>query len=629
MSPISKMNNNGHPHYPDQPPVMDRPPDPLTMEQLKIQARRLHLENRVRQENITRNVLEALWFDDFGGSDEFYRLRMQSGGLPVPLTTPSDRRGGTKWPLWRTEQELAKLRQESRINVDSNSYGKGLLRNLTNHIIGVGYNYKATRKARLPLKYRSLPKELIQKWVEEVQEVLDEFTERNHWNTSSGSVTADEGVKPSREREAFRRTYRDGEAFIRFFFHGDGDMRGKTSVRFDDPECIAQPPGKTFEMGWSLGRKHKIEPYEDLEVTEAWYVKYHNVAVENEEQTASPLGTIVPAREMVQIKLPDEDAEVARGTPAFCWEVGAALKRAARIQRYVSETAGERARTAEIWKHVIGTQSQVMQLAQGLAAMGGVGGGSSPNINPSFNQAMPWGWARSGGMTRRIPQGQEPVNPPKSTGVEEHYLALQGDLRQVGTAFSAPEYMVSSDASNSNYSSTKEAGTPFVRGGESDQEHFKGAFLCCVWKAIRWAVECKLLPEEILYVVDIRVEAVQITKEKAAEVASQNNIYIQNRVKSPQTVQLELGLDPDTEAHNWEMYDQQEMKRQSLLALTNPGGNGATPPPKPQQKPGTPQVPTPVEAAQQEKDATVRESLAIPPLPVKNGWVTIPDRLLF
>ena len=128
----------------------------LTPEEMRTKTEEMRVLNDYRLACIESNVIMesygAYGWDraqGFGGSDttEFYlRMRQQAGGLAIPPSQPGDRRGGAKWPVWRTDVELNRLRQASRALCASNDYAKGLLRNQTNYTIGKGFQYKAGPK---------------------------------------------------------------------------------------------------------------------------------------------------------------------------------------------------------------------------------------------------------------------------------------------------------------------------------------------------------------------------------------------------------------------------------------------------------------------------------------------------
>jgi hypothetical protein len=144
------------------------------------------------------------------------------------MNLPSDRQHGRDRPFWQFLQQLDYFRQASNILCTTNTLAKGILKNLTNYLIGTGFKYQAVVKEKakppappppappapalangeLPAPAPPLPPpDPAKQLAEAVQEVIDHFlgeadplTRMTPWNW--------------REREAFRRTRREGDCFI-------------------------------------------------------------------------------------------------------------------------------------------------------------------------------------------------------------------------------------------------------------------------------------------------------------------------------------------------------------------------------------------------------------------------------
>src|SRR5262245_35291856 len=106
-------------------------PPPQDLATLRESAERARLTADLRQAECQARLYESLWWDDFGaGGDLWDRLRMPSPNDWLPLAAnPSDRRHGENWPLWRTETDLDRLRQASRMLVGTNGLAQSLLSN--------------------------------------------------------------------------------------------------------------------------------------------------------------------------------------------------------------------------------------------------------------------------------------------------------------------------------------------------------------------------------------------------------------------------------------------------------------------------------------------------------------------
>ena len=522
--------------------------EPTTTDELRAETKRLRAEIRYKQAKHHAKLTESIYYDDWQtGQDLWSRIRDRqidyTNGVAMPPSQPSDRRHGGNWPLWNTEIELNELRQKSRVASRTNSYARGLLKNLTNYVIGKGFGYKAAAKKLVdvnPDQPGTQETDSAKKLVSQVQDFIDAFCNLNRWNCGADPTHGLDEVNCTREREAYRRVIRDGEAFIRFFFDPDGT----TQVRFIEPEQIRQPDGVQWADGWSWGIKHQMHPFEDVEKRLAYNVAYQDYA------TSKDVAEEVPASEVVHIKEPDEDAAIKRGTPLFSWDTLEACERASKLQRNISKGSAIRAATAEIWEHETATQAQVTNLASGLAdpvQRTNLRTGRQENIE----EIPP-------GTIRRVGPGMKLAQLPAAmgAGTAEQIQAAQGDLRQACAAFTAPEYFAGS-TNDANYATAKEAGTPFVNNAVTEQEHFKTAYLAVLWKAIRHGVDCGTLPEQALKIITIQVEAPGIEDENNLERAQEDQILISLGVKDRDTAIMERGGDPEViKANNLE-YQQQ------------------------------------------------------------------------
>lgn len=556
-------------HQSDPRPVKpERKPDTRGVKELRESRNKLEIQVAEKRLRIEEQLLEnLLLYDEFGGSDLYFEMRTGGAQHWMPPSVPSDRRHGSQWPIWRWDQELDRFRNESRILCEKNSYARGLLENDTNYVIGKGFSYKAKAAEDLPDEWAG-KEETLKAFSKATQRVVNDFLKRNRWNGLCDP--REQFAKPTgtRERESYRRNERDGEALIRFFFNDDGT----TDTRFMEPEQLRNPgrgpdgePG-TQQYGWSYGIRHKMNP-EDTEIAEWYHFVFQDLSAESTGQVAATkrdaVGEFVPAKEIVHIKNPDSDMAIKRGLPAYRFDTAEALIRAAKLQKFISHSAAVRAATAEVWKHSMGTQAQISQLAQGFP---------SRTQLDAVTQAPEQLQRMYPGMIRRVPAGQEPVMMPENNATTQQQLACQGDLRQAGAAFAAPEYLSSGDASNANFSSTKEAGAPYVNRAEARQEHFKGAFLVCIWKAIRWAIECEKLPAEVLDVIEIQVEAPMVSHTDDLAKAQEDQI-LHGLGKSPQTIMMERGLDPEQEMGNTEEYQERMGQLSAPLAMPDENGN--------------------------------------------------------
>lgn len=475
-----------------------------------------------QEDRLNDRLKESLTSDnaEFNGMDLYLKARYSddTGNRWVPIQSPSDRRAGANWPLYRTDTELSQLRMASRILAQTNAYAIGLTKNLRNYTIEAGGVYKVMPKVKSPPP-------LIQRLCDMAQRVVDRFLSLNHWN-SVVSWDSTLTISATREQECYTRIPIDGEAFIRFFFRPNGD----TIVRFIEPELVWNRIANEKD-GWSFGIQHQMEPFEDVETIVNYCI------------TVSRTGAyeIVPASQILHLKGTYTPSTVKRGMPHFSYDTLNALERAAKLQRNVSSGAAIRSAIAMIWQYQRGTSSQIGSIAQQFQ--------ESAYSDPVTGQTR---------TTERIPPasivrvgaGQEIATPPSERGNMIGWIeGVQGDLRQGGTASCSPEYWTG-NAENQNYASIREAGAPAVRNGRVEQAYFQMAFKRAVWQAINWAVRCRQLPEEVLQYCDLQVDLPDLIHREPIDKARADDIQIKNGTLSPQTSIRENGRDPEEEAKN-------------------------------------------------------------------------------
>jgi hypothetical protein len=95
----------------------------------------------------------------------------------------------------------------------------------------------------------------------------------------------------------------------------------------------------------------------------------------------------------------------------------------------------------------------------------------------------------SPGQIIDTPAGKRHQAGPLGAGTSAPNFAVveQALLRYVGIRWHFPEYLISGDASNANYSSTLVAESPFVKGREADQGFYVSRYKRIMWKVLRIA----------------------------------------------------------------------------------------------------------------------------------------------
>jgi hypothetical protein len=137
------------------------------------------------------------------------------------------------------------------------------------------------------------------------------------------------------------------------------------------------------------------------------------------------------------------------------------------------------------------------------------------------------------------------LNQPVYIEVHQHLM------RVIGSVWSFPEFLFSSDASNGNYASSLVAESPFVKYCEYEQSLYANHFERLIWKALALSFKCGALPgynwQQIVTLLEINAEYSSPGSRDKYEQAQTNEILSRNGVMSKRTWAADMGLDYDSE----------------------------------------------------------------------------------
>lgn len=354
--------------------------------------------------------------------------------------------GGAVSPIER-EEDLDAVRAACRRLSLYNEFAVNALENRINFLVGCGHQYTVTAK-----KHQSPAPGLL----EQVEIWLDEFLEMNHWHR--------------RQQEIVRRMDRDGETFIRLF----PDTDGMTRLRFIDPERVRTPENMANEPTERLGIS--FDKF-DSETIHGFWID----------------GLYVPYAE-VQHRKSNVDANVPRGLPLF-FPVRKNLRRAEKLLRNMSVVAEIQSAIAIIRKHQSATQSAVDRFISNKQD-----GAASGGFSPALNRYGP-------GTILDASASIDYQFPVAAIDASRYVTVLQAELRAIAARLVMPEFMLTSDASNANYSSTMVAEGPAVRMFQRLQHEMSCEDITLFQRAIRIAVAANRLPVETLRQVEIHAVA--------------------------------------------------------------------------------------------------------------------------
>lgn len=439
----------------------------------------------------------------------------------VPDSKIYDRTDGRFLPVYETEQDLANIRGSARNLVKLTGVRTGALDALANYVLGNGFTFKAASPDGTKTDESLL---------KTVQAFIDELLD---YNSFTGDL----------DREIHQRSREDGEAAVIL----EQRESGRIKLRLIEPDQITQP--------------HNARPIEDwLDVADrfpsCWKFGVHTP----EGRTDEPLGfhvvydgagrdwDYIHAARMQFIKR-NTTRNAKRGVSDF-FEVVTDLTREAKLCRSMVTGAALQAAVAWVLKPPTGsTNAQVQALANTSAnslydyQRRTAGGGSVTQYVKQYQD----------GTILHTAPGQEYADLPgheRNAGFE---IVGQYALRRIGIRWCFPEYMISGDASNANYSSTMVAESPFVKAREADQAFYRRHFLELVWKAMRLAYDAGRFKSfglewhDLERSVDVTCEAPEVATRDTLKLTQTQETQIRMGILSVRTAASQSGLDYDRE----------------------------------------------------------------------------------
>lgn len=396
--------------------------------------------------------------------------------------------GGASVPA--NEQQLREIRAQCRRLAVHNEFAINGHENRISYIVGAGHSYRVTARRG---------EEPDQQLVRDGQDLLDDFIRTNHWHR--------------RQQEIVRRRDRDGEAFLRLFVAPDGSTR----VRFAEPDQVATPTARVADPAASFGVQ--TDPQDAETVLGYW--------IDDDWVEAST----------VQHRKSNVDANVKRGLPLF-FPVRKNLRRAEKLLRNMSVVAGVQSAIAIIRKHSSGTRDDLRQFvaAEADASVTNAGTGKTSH----YRRYAP-------GTILDTFAGVEYEFPAAAVDASRYVVVLQAELRAIAARLVMPEFMLSSDASNANYSSTMVAEGPAVKMFERMQAEMIEDDLEVMWRVVRSAVDAGRIAREALTSLDIQAVPPSLAVRDRLREAQADQILVRNKAMSVQTMSLRHGLDPDRE----------------------------------------------------------------------------------
>ncbi len=489
----------------------------IPLDQLRESVERKALETQLR---LIENVdMESRWVNPseplFDGGGNWQPL----GSLGPTIGIHQEYRGrGECLPWYTNEAQLWGVQSRSRNFCETNAYAINAIENRQAFIVGTGLEYTVE-----PRPGMAVGPELLAA----VQSYVDEFRDANDFCEL--------------ETEIVKRCDTYGEAFIRIFANGPDVpiLRLVESNQVRSPSGAGDVPCQSFGV--------ETEP-EDLGKIIGYWVGY------NFDNLSSV--SLIPAEEIVHFKL-NTNRNVKRGLPTFVsvdWVLEGALK----VLRNTNRMAQIQASVAMIRRRDGVPPAQVNNWQEMAASWKKQS--APPETKAKNVQRFEPGTILDADMNTQY-------EFPGGTVNAASFVQIQGAGVRVGAArLNMPEYMLSADASNANYSSTQVAESPSMKTFERLQRWYGGRFgmgvggprgtLGIIGRAILLAEESGRIPRDTSRSIELKITYPSTVVRNKTEETNRRQILSINRVLSPQTWAAEEGLDYEIEQANIEEHQE-------------------------------------------------------------------------
>lgn len=451
-------------------------------------------------------------FDDFSRWPSAYER-------PYLWTELDDRMEGRYLPLYMDENDLRRMRAGARKARSLFTIAEGALESLTNYVIGPGFQFTAQEAT-------PSGKELAAK----VQEVMARFLAFNDFT----------GVL---DREIHEESRTDGECFVALYDDGEN-----IRAELVDPDSVVEP-AEPEPLNRMVGTSHKLN---------AWHHGVHTVWNQKlkRDDVCRPLGYhAVFDREGYQWDyIPEARCEHIKRNVGRKGRRGVSdyemilqdLENEYKIRRNTAVGSAILAAIVMIRRHAPGVQKNTIESM--------VSGNSTTDYTERTKSGSRTKYSEHTppGTVKDIPNGMEPMLGPMGTLRSNLYLEVAQYLsRIIGVRWNMPEYIISGDASNANYSSTLVAANSFVKSREADQGFYGRHFLRIVWKALKMYHDKGAFGNvtwtQLAANVAIKVDPPSVATKDELQQAQVNEILHRNRIISKQTWASDAGFNYEEE----------------------------------------------------------------------------------
>lgn len=478
----------------------------------------------------TRGLLESpqpvvVPWQEYPAFDDFSRWP-SSADRPYVWSGVDDYSEGRYRPLYENEQDLRRMRAECRRLYHLFPVAQGAIGALTNYTIANGFEFKVKPKEA----HKTNPTAIA--LAAALQPTVDRFIARNDFV----------GVL-DREIETSSRV--DGECFPTLYPDGR-DVR----IELVEPDCICEPAEREA-LARMLRQSHKLNHW--------WHGVHTQYSRElKRDDVARPLGyhaifdrlgadwDYLFASRVQHIKR-NVNSRGRRGVSDLKI-VLQDLENEAKIRRNTAVGAAILAAIVMIRQHAPGTSQSSVERMVGANATSTYQRNMPNGSRTIYDQHTP------PGTVKDVPAGMEHKIGPLGELRSPVYIEVAQYLQRIiGSRWNMPEYLISGDASNANYSSTLVSEGPFIKAREADQAFYAVHFEALIWKALAmyaelgaisapWQLACEL--------VDVKAEYASPASRNRVEQAQVNRILSDAGILSDRTWAADMLLDLDEEKAN-------------------------------------------------------------------------------
>ena len=505
-------------------------------QQLELAASRLELKsvNKLIESDGFNN--DTSWQDIPGISSE-YRTRPHTSprGVARFQSHIADRSEGRWAPFYTTNQDLQIHRAQARNLATFTAIAVGAMERLADYTIGRNWTYTVVPRSTGDDIESNVPVELVA----ELQRVVDDTLETNEW---FGDL----------DREIHNASREDGDVPLLI----EPGPHGVCRIDLASPEQMTEP-----------ANPHRIESWIDSPESQ-WHFGVHALPVgHNRFDYARPAGYHIifdDGGSQWDYYPSHPSPYFDNGEGRFCHHIKRNVGRSAArgISDYwsvIQDLEGEHklARNTRSGAAVQAAIGYIVEHAAGVSK-------SSIESNVAANAV----WmndlvTQTGTQTRNVLQARPGERIDLGKG-EIYHAGPMGNLRspifievasfilrRIGVRWSMPEYMISGDASNSNFASTLVSESPFVKARESDQDYFANRFRSMLFKCLRvawihgrfdtWVNDWG----QIRRLIDISIDTPSPASRNRLEQAQVNQIEFAHGIIDERQWATDAGRDPD------------------------------------------------------------------------------------